>query len=85
MNGVEIPIYFNPDNADSQIAIYGFMPLSLCNIKMIIFNSIPEAIFDDIEEFKGEKTKHSQMYLYGNKFTSPYSANKILGMLKHLK
>ena len=85
MNEIEIPIYFNPEDAESKIAIYGFMPLALCDIKLVTFNRIHEAIFDDIEEFKGEQTKYSQMYLCGNKFTSPYSSSKIFETLKHLK
>lgn len=80
MNEIEIPIYFNPDNWESLEAIHGFVPLSLCNIKIVTFTKVPTAIFDDIELFKGEKTKYSQMYADGMKFSSPYSSKEILSM-----
>ena len=85
MKTITVPVYFKPLNSEDLEAIYGDVPLAMCDIIDVDFTKIPHAFKADSEEFNGEKIRFTVMYLDGFRYCTPVRKDRLISMFNVLE
>lgn len=81
-NFVIVPVFFNGENSESLMAIYGYVPLEKSEIKDMYFFRKPDAVYSDTD-YSG--MKFTGICINGQTYCSPLNLTKLIEIFNSLK